>query len=412
MIRRSHITAGGATLLCLLLVSLPDAGFYSRYSGAFLLSAVTVILTIISLVMARSGSATRPTLSEILFFLITGSLLTALFWFRARLGLRSDWLVELELIIPAIYGWAWPALLPALLYRRPGEGFRPAGRQYRAWLVATALLAGLVGYLLYLAAWPYYSERDALFQDTSPDTLHHLLIRPTETPAGIALLGGPLHLQAKPAYIRARHPATLASEPVPVSISGVLPFGIRRDLSWQVQGTELESDNPQTVAVIRDDQGRWLLQPRMPGPAIVSIRNRRARGYIGVWVSNRDGEYAPFSHVTDQFTATLGASYKTDGGFYRQTLILENSSDAPVLGPIYAMFHQTDRRVAIAGARRTQRIKPEGIAWFEATKASGSNPALVIAPGQSIRFEIDTYPPLTGEWLHYNMDLIQALTAP
>ncbi len=403
-----------AIVLGLVVTGLVDANWYTAdHGGAGWLVGTVILALIVLMILARRGEAEIPRVREVVSIAISGVVLTTLFWFRARAGLSGGWLSGIELTLLAMFAWAWPALIPVLLYRRSGEGWRPENRRRLIWLTGTALLVGAFGWVLHLALWNVYEDAGDRQQVAHPLSLHQVITRPTQTPTAIAALGGPRTISPQPIGIVATHPTEADQDPIQVNVTGTLLGMISRDVSWSDQGTRLQSSNPRVIEVIVDDNGRWQLRPGLPGPAIVTVSNRRAQAYIGVWVTNRHGRYAPFEVVTDGFRIEpVSVDKNDDEVFHRQTLRLRNESDRPVLGPIYAVFHTSDSaRVAFRSARST-RIEPTGKPWVEALGPSPGNRAPVIGPGQAVDFEILVAPELTREWLHFNVDLIQAFDPP
>lgn len=399
----------------LVITGLVDASWYTGEQGGAGWLALAVIAALVGLlVAARRGDAELPRPGEFLAVALMGLVLTTLFWFRARAGLATGWLVGIELTMLALFAWAWPALIPVLLYRRAGEGWRPACRRRLLGLTGVALLAGAFGYALHFLVWQLYDGAGFRKQANHPLSLHRVIIRPTETPIAIAALGGSRNLSTRPLALVATHPADPERGPIEVAVKGRLLSLIERDLSWDVQGTRVESSDPRVVSVDRDESGRWQLHPGLPGPAIVTVRNRRAEAWIGVWVTNRSGSYAPFEVVTERFRIKPVSVPQREGEFlYRQTLRLYNRTDEPVLGPIYAVFHTGDSpRVAISSGRSTRRIEPAGKPYVQALTPGPGNRAPVIGPGEAVDFDVLAVPELTREWLHFHVDLLQAFDPP
>jgi hypothetical protein len=403
-----------AVVVGLVLTGLVDARWYTGDGAAFGLAAGVLGLVAVLFFLAPGGRREVPKLIELVAIGLAGLVLTALFWVRARAGLRGIMLADLELTILALFGWAWPALLLVALYRTRHEGWRPGNRRRFGWLCGTALLAGAIGWLLHWPLWQLHDQHTTRSAVHQPDTWSGILLKPTESPLMMGLLGGPLTLRANPPGVVARHPVDPDDDWVWAEFAGRLLPGISRNLSWHSQGTNLVSSDPRVVGVELDENGRWVLQPRLPGPAIVTVSNRRARTYIGVWVTDRDGRYAPFTIVNDLLELTpVRHQLNESDALYTQTLRLRNRSDQPVLGPIHAVF-RTDAhgRVALSGARRTARIQPAGLPSVVALDGSGGNRAPVLKPGERVEFEILVTPPLTSDWLLYNVDLVQAFTPP
>jgi hypothetical protein len=411
---RATWTMAAAVLVGLILTGLIDAEWYTVPGGAFWLAGGTLLVLIGLLIAGRSDSQVKLYFGETLALAVAGVCLSVLFWFRARAGLQGGWLSGIELTMLAMFAWAWPALLLVVIYRRAGEGWRPASRSRLLRLTGVALIAGGLGWLLHFPLWESYSARLDDGVSMHQQSVDRMILRPTESPLAVRILAGPWRLESDPAGIVVRHRSDTPHDAIQLSISGRLLPGFRRNLSWKEQGTRVASSDQRVVEASVDDEGRWWLQPGLPGPALVTVSNGRARATLGVWVTDRHGRYPSFTVVTDRLTLESVSVVQPDEGFFmRQRLRLTNPSSDAVQGPIYALF-RTDQtaRVSIGSAARSRRIEPSGLPWVAAMDRRPGNPVPVLEPGQSVEFEVLVLPELTRDWLIYNVDLIQAFEPP
>ncbi len=337
-----------AFLGCLALVGLPPARAYSDPGWTPWLAAGTLVGAGLVWWMARKAAAIRVSPGEVIFVGVGGAFLTVLFWVRAHLGVPGVMLGDLPLRLTAqLGGWAWPALLLVVLYRRGGEGIRVGGARRAGLLLALGLAAGSVGFLVHYPVLEVVEERAEVAR---------ALERPLESPGALALTGGPRHLAPEPPGVVFVLSTPRGREARDVTVAGRVFPGIPGDVSDVWQGTRLASDDSAVVGVEVGSDGRWRLHPEGPGGAVVTVQNRRVRSWIGVWVLE-EGRTRPGPpvEVTDQIRVQAGAVRTPREGFAElQTLTIRNASDDPVLGPIHLVFRSPDSPIGLVGASRTR----------------------------------------------------------
>lgn len=369
-----------AFLLCLGLVALPHARLYSDPGWTPVLGLVTVALAAVGWWMARGVAPMPVTVAEVAFLGLAGAFLTALFWVRAHLGVPGVILGDLPLrLTTRAGGWAWPALLLVVLYRRRGEGVRPGGARRAGILLLTGFLAGSTGFLIHLAAMDGVRQHEAMAR---------VLERPVESPPLLALTGGPRNLVANPPGATFNLAAFRGEEPREISVSAHVLPGLRGDVSAEWQGTRLVSADSQVVRAESVATGRWVLRPIGPGNAIVTVRNRRARTWIGVWVVE-EGRTAPVPpvDVTEHFRVEAGPTRppRPDEGFAdAQRLTIRNTSEQPVLGPLHLVLHLPEAGLSLVGPTTTSH--PEVLRAFAGEahppRTGDRLPSVEVLPGR------------------------------
>jgi hypothetical protein len=158
-----------------------------------------------------------------------------------------------------------------------------------------------------------------------------------------------------------------------VEVQGRILPGFRVDVSRAMQGTELISSHPEVVRATAPDSGVWFLEPEQPGSAVVTVRNRRATTWIGVWVVDEGGgEPSPPEEVTGAFDIQAGPARPPapgDGFADIQRFTLRNTSDGPVLGPLYLVFRLPPGAPLLVGPQRTSH--PAVLAAFGQEAGTG-----------------------------------------
>ena len=402
--------AGFAVLMVLVVVGLPPARVYSDPGWAPFLAAATLVAVGVVWWMARTGPvrpASTPSVSlgEGLFVGVSGLVLTTLFWVRAHLGVPAIMLGDLPLSIAAMGGWAWPALLLVVLFRRWDEGLRMGGRRRAGILVAVAFVAGTLGYLIHRPVLEALDER--------PRT-SLLLERPLASSPLLSLTGGPRGFAPEPTGVVFDLSTLRGRDSRRVSVQGGILPGLAADLSLAAQGTRLTSGDPEVVGVEISEEGRWYLRPEGPGGALITLRNGRARSWIGVWVVE-GGRMAPEPpvEVTDALEVEMGGVRPPEEGFAElQEVTVRNVSGEPLLGPLHLAFRLPDDAGPVfVGGRRTTHpevlgafegegpLPERGIPWVEALPgpAFPRSPAPVLGPGESISIEVAVTGPLHAE---------------
>ncbi len=391
--------AGLAVLACGVLVGLPDARLYSDPGWAPVLALATLAGAAITWWASRQGSPCPVLVWETVGVGAVGAALTVLFWVRAYLGVPGVILGDVPLRLTALLGgWAWPALLLVVLYRRGGEGLRVAGARRAGLLLATGLVAGSVGFVAHYAVLGVVEDRPSVVR---------FLDRPLVSPPALALTGGPREMTPEPAGVIFNLAGPLGRQAREVVVSGRLLPGVVGDVSRAWQGTRLESGDGRVAAVEVDDEGRWHISPRDPGGAVVTVRNRRAQAWIGVWVVE-GGRISPGSpdDVTGQVQVEAGTLRPPEAGFaHRQALTVRNRSPEPILGPLHLVIRLPAAGPGVVGGARTvdptvlEAFPPRqdhpsatlhGLPWVEVLPGPRfpRTPAPVLAPGQSASVEV------------------------
>lgn len=358
-----NVKAWLAAILTLGLVGLPDADLFGAGELAWKLVAMSLVLAIAAILLASPERRQWPSRGEVIYVALLGGVCSGLFWFRAWLVPPTGFLAELQLQLPAVVGWAWPGLLLASLYRRPGEGWRPGSRRRQLGLTGVALVAGLVGFVAYLAAWSLWGE--TLRPERSASPLHPgaILARPTATPQALALLGGPRELRLAPHGVVFVQADDRSLRPRALTIEGRYPAGLVRDIGHAAYGTRATSSRPAVVRVVEEEDGGWTLQPGVPGHAVIRVTHRDTRAYAGVWTIPTSRSPMPVEEVTAAFSVEPGEiEDDPDGpfdGFYRQRLMLHNRSGEPQVGPLYVLFEpRGSGEWRVLGEGRTLGLEP------------------------------------------------------
>jgi len=334
-----------ALIFCLVPVGLPHAHLYSHHGWAPVLAIGTVALAALGWWMARGGPAVPVSRAEVLFLMAGGILLTTLFWTRAFLGVPGLILADLPLRLTVAFGgWAWPALLLSALYRRSEEGVRPGGGRRAGLLLFIGFVAGTVGFLVHLPLLDQVEGREPLRQ---------ALERPVESSWALTLTGGPRNLSPSRLAVTFNLADPRGRMPLEVGVSGEVLPGIRGDFSNTSRGTELLSSDPEVVRPALDDSGVWTLHPGRPGGAVITVRNRGGRTWIGAWVLEAArSPPAPPVDVTGHFEIEAGPTRPPEEGFaHIQTLSIRNVSREPVLSPLHVVLRTPEGDLTLLGYR-------------------------------------------------------------
>ncbi len=391
--------AGLAVGACGILVGLPDARLYSDPGWAPVLALVTLAGVAVTWWASRKGPSRPVSVWEAVGVGAAGAALTVLFWVRAHLGVPGVILGDVPLRLTArLGGWAWPALLLVVLYRRGGEGLRVAGARRAGLLLAMGLVAGSVGFVAHYPVLGLVEDRPGVVR---------FLERPLASSPALALGGGPREMTVDPAGVVFNLASPRGHQVREVVVSGGLLPGVAGDVSRAWQGTRLESGDGRVVAVEVDEEGRWRMSPRDPGGAVVIVQNRRARAWIGVWVVE-EGRISPGppEDVTGQVQVEAGPLRPPEDGFaHRQALTVRNDSPEPILGPLHLVLRLPASGPAFVGGARTvdptvleafdprqEHLSaiPDGLPWVEVLPGPRfpRTPAPVLAPGQSASVDV------------------------
>ncbi|MDZ7755403.1 hypothetical protein [Rhodohalobacter sp.] len=108
------------------IIVLPEAKYFHEWALAGIVGALLV--STVGAVKAESTIEKKTTLFDGLLIFLTSLICTAVFWYRAWNNLPSDFLIEPIFDLITGFGFWWPGIFYASLYRHPDETWPPSSR--------------------------------------------------------------------------------------------------------------------------------------------------------------------------------------------------------------------------------------------------------------------------------------------
>lgn len=108
------------------IIVIPEAKYFHEWALAGIAGALLV--SIVGLFRAKQSEGKATTLSDGFIIFLTSLICTAVFWYRAWINLPSDFLIEPIFDLITGFGFWWPGVLYASLYRNPDETWPPSSR--------------------------------------------------------------------------------------------------------------------------------------------------------------------------------------------------------------------------------------------------------------------------------------------
>jgi hypothetical protein len=128
------------------IIVLPESKYFHEWALAGIAGALLVSL--VGLLKAGQSDHKETTLPDAFLILLTSLICTTLFWYRAWTNLPSDFLIEPIFDMITGFGFWWPGILYASLYRHSGESWPPASRSRYLQFLGLGLGGSLIGITL------------------------------------------------------------------------------------------------------------------------------------------------------------------------------------------------------------------------------------------------------------------------
>lgn len=125
------------------IIVLPEAKYFHEWALAGIAGALLVSL--VGLFKAGESDDVETTLPDAIIIFLTSLICTAIFWYRAWINLPSDFLIEPVFEMITGFGFWWPGIFYASLYRFSGESWPPASRGRYLQILGIGLGGSLIG---------------------------------------------------------------------------------------------------------------------------------------------------------------------------------------------------------------------------------------------------------------------------
>lgn len=128
------------------LVVLPEAEYFYEWALAGI--AVAIFVSIAGLFKAGQSDEKETTFFDGLIIFLTSLICTSVFWYRAWLNLPSGILIEPVFDLITGFGFWWPGILYASLYRHSDESWPPSSRGRYMQILGIGFGGSLIGLVL------------------------------------------------------------------------------------------------------------------------------------------------------------------------------------------------------------------------------------------------------------------------
>ncbi|WP_069130651.1 hypothetical protein [Rhodohalobacter halophilus] len=128
------------------LVALPDAEFFHEWALAGIVGAL--LISVVRAIKAGKAADKKTAIINGLIIFLTSLICTAIFWYRAWLNLPSGILIEPVFDLVTGFGFWWPGILYASLFRHIDEGWSPSSRGRFLQNLAIGFGGSLLGLLI------------------------------------------------------------------------------------------------------------------------------------------------------------------------------------------------------------------------------------------------------------------------
>ncbi len=128
------------------LVALPEARYFHEWAIAGVV--IALLFSVVRAVKSSKSVKKKSTLFDGLIIFLTALICTAVFWYRAYHNLPAGFLIERIFDLNAGFGFWWPGILYASLYRHADEGWKPASRDRFIQNLAIGFAGSLPGLLI------------------------------------------------------------------------------------------------------------------------------------------------------------------------------------------------------------------------------------------------------------------------